>query len=68
MVINANTKRTITVLMVPIVAAEYGGIGQISRRKTEVSFRNIGAMSPGTPLVRLCLEGCPVAASAENES
>jgi hypothetical protein len=36
MVISANTKTTMKVLMVAFVAAEYGGIGRRSGLKTEV--------------------------------
>ena len=38
MAINANTKTTAKVLMVPFVAAKYGRIGDISWRKTDVSL------------------------------
>jgi hypothetical protein len=35
---------------------------------TDGAGGNYPAMTPGTPLVRHCAEGCPTPATAENES
>jgi hypothetical protein len=55
MVISANIKTTMKVLMVAFVAAEYGGIGRRSGRKTGVLCEKTNGLflSLGRPLLRV---------------
>jgi hypothetical protein len=40
----------------------------IVKPETVIKWHRAGFRTPGAPLVRLCPEGCPAPATAENES